>query len=205
MQNDPKDPKFLKVCFVCTENAKEGKVHLRNYGGIVCFSCRAFWQRSHQKTRTPMFICKSGNKCVITTSNRRTCQQCRYKKCLAAGMRPEAVLDDKQKRYHFRKLLQRQQKQFAKMNLFSGQSNTDLKINYPKVVRRPVILKTRDSMSRAQPPITYKPVENSLVIISNDLFAVNDLMSIPTEDLLFSSIEQNQVIQEEAVPSWTYL
>jgi len=91
------------------------------------------------------------------------------------------------------------------MNLFSGQSNTDLKINYPKVVRRPVILKTRDSMSRAQPPITYKPVENSSVIISNDLFAVNDLMSIPTEDLLFSSIEQNQVIQEEAVPSWTYL
>jgi len=48
---NPKDKRFLKYCFVCTEEAKPGKEHLKNYGGIVCLSCRAFWRRSHQTTK----------------------------------------------------------------------------------------------------------------------------------------------------------
>jgi len=54
MQNkldDPKDKFYLKFCFVCSEEAKAGKEHLKNYGGIVCFSCRGFWRRSHQTTK----------------------------------------------------------------------------------------------------------------------------------------------------------
>jgi hypothetical protein len=50
MEN-PRSEIFLKVCFVCQEPAKPGTEHLRNYGGIVCYSCRAFWRRSHQVCR----------------------------------------------------------------------------------------------------------------------------------------------------------
>lgn len=51
MTDNPKDPKYLKICFVCSEEAKSGKEHRKNYGAIVCFSCRAFWRRSHQVTK----------------------------------------------------------------------------------------------------------------------------------------------------------
>jgi len=206
--NNPKDPRFLKECFVCTDNAKEGKDHLKNYGGIVCFSCRAFWRRSHQKTRTPMFSCKSGNNCVITIANRRQCQHCRYKRCLAAGMRPEAVMDEKQKRFHFRKLLQRQDKKLAKNKHLSGKMvrslGNDLTLSNPPGVRRLVILETYDLMPSTQTPITYhlrKPVQNTGTGLSNNLSTLNDLQEIPTENLFFSSFQQDQ----ELVPSWTYL
>jgi len=210
--SNPKDPRFLKECFVCTENAKEGKYHLKNYGGIVCFSCRAFWRRSHQKTRSPMFSCKTGNKCVITPANRRKCQLCRYKRCLVAGMRPEAVLNEKQKRFHFRKLLQRQERQLARMRLLSGQlvkpPDTELTINYSIGVKRLVILETYDQIPHTQTSITYHPrwpVQNTEVGLTNDPCTLNDLQDIPIENLFFTSLQQDQVLQEDAVPSWTYL
>ena len=108
--DDPRNERFLKVCFVCQEEAKAGQEHLRNYGGIVCYSCRAFWRRSHQKTRNPNFICKKGGQCLVTVKTRRRCQKCRYERCLMTGMNPEAVLDESQKKIRFRKLLLKRQK-----------------------------------------------------------------------------------------------
>jgi hypothetical protein len=107
---DPQDKKFLTRCFVCQDISKPGQEHLRNYGGIVCYSCRAFWRRSHQNSRNPKFICKKVNQCVLTVATRRSCQKCRYERCLVAGMRPEAVLDMEQKKIRFRKLLKKQHK-----------------------------------------------------------------------------------------------
>ncbi len=52
---NPSDPIYHKICFVCQEAAKPGTDHLRNYGGIVCYSCRAFWRRCHQRTKTPSY------------------------------------------------------------------------------------------------------------------------------------------------------
>jgi len=42
--------------------------------------------------------------CFITTANRRRCQRCRYNRCLKAGMKPESVLTDDQKKIRFRKV-----------------------------------------------------------------------------------------------------
>lgn len=212
---NPRDPKYLRVCFVCTEEAKEGKDHLKNYGGIVCFSCRAFWRRSHQKTRSPMFNCKTDNNCVITTANRRQCQHCRYKRCLAAGMRPEAVLDEKQKRYHFRKLLQRQEKRLAKMNRMSGQSSRSpdtgsLMTDNPNVAKRLVILESYDLMPHTQmAPITYH-LRRKELSDHNVKCTLSDLQEIPTENLFFSSVTPFQATQEPLATTtttncWTYL
>ena len=41
---DPNDPFYKRVCFVCSEEAKPNQEHLRNYGAIVCLSCRAFFR-----------------------------------------------------------------------------------------------------------------------------------------------------------------
>lgn len=107
---DPSDKMFLTICFVCMDIAKPGHEHLRNYGGIVCYSCRAFWRRSHQQSRCPNFVCKKANQCVVSVATRRKCQKCRYERCLLAGMKPDAVLDPEQKKVRFRKLLKKQQK-----------------------------------------------------------------------------------------------
>lgn len=111
---DPRDKYYLQVCFVCNESAKPGQEHLRNYGGIVCYSCRAFWRRSHQNSRRPNFICKKNQGCIITVVVRRKCQKCRYERCLVAGMKPDAVLNDEQKKVRFRKLLMKRQKLLAR-------------------------------------------------------------------------------------------
>jgi hypothetical protein len=124
---NPSDKTFLKICFVCKDKAKAGQEHLRNYGGIVCYSCRAFWRRSHQHSRRPNFICKKTNQCQISVATRRRCQKCRYDRCLLAGMNPDAVLDTEQKKVRFRKLLKKQQK------ILSDQSKS--KVPLPSTLR----------------------------------------------------------------------
>lgn len=54
--------------------------------------------------RTPTFKCKKKEMCLITTANRRRCQRCRYNRCLKAGMKPDSVLTDDQKKIRFRKI-----------------------------------------------------------------------------------------------------
>ncbi len=99
-------------CPVCGEVSEQPYL---NYGAKACYSCRAFFRRAHQKTKTPAFTCKRGaadgglgdgdgvvGSCAITVKTRRSCQRCRYDRCLAAGMRPEFVMSDEQKRARFR-------------------------------------------------------------------------------------------------------
>ena len=43
------------------------------------------------------YTCRSGTgQCDVSLANRRSCQACRYKKCIAAGMKPGLVLSDDQ-------------------------------------------------------------------------------------------------------------
>jgi len=107
---NPSDKVFLKICFVCKDVAKSGQEHLRNYGGIVCYSCRAFWRRCHQRSRQPDLFCRKTNQCIVSVETRKCCQKCRYNRCLLAGMKADAVLDSGQKKVRFRKLLKKKQK-----------------------------------------------------------------------------------------------
>ena len=91
----------LRLCSVCGDVTE--RRHL-NYGGEACFSCRAFFRRIHQKSSPPSLECKQGGGCVVTPGNRRRCQKCRYERCLMAGMRPECVMDEQQRRNRSTKL-----------------------------------------------------------------------------------------------------
>jgi hypothetical protein len=65
--DNPKHRYYLKVCYICKETTT--KEHCIHYGALECFSCRAFFRRSHQgmqdkgladdgKRKLPEFICK---------------------------------------------------------------------------------------------------------------------------------------------------
>ena len=84
-----KRKKFIRkvACHVCQDVAND---HL-HYGGISCYSCRQFFRRYTLK-RTINRPCKyNTNQCEIEVKFRTHCPACRYKKCVAAGMRPEFV------------------------------------------------------------------------------------------------------------------
>ena len=110
LPESPKHPYYLKVCYGCQEPTKPNQVHTPHYGGIVCLSCRAFFRRAHQADKFPMFFCKFSGNCIVTMKNRRRCQKCRYDRCLKAGMSPEGVLSETQKKIRFRKLIQKRKK-----------------------------------------------------------------------------------------------
>jgi len=85
-------------CLVCCVEMPKARVH---YGGISCYSCRAFFRRTTQ--RDDLVRCKFDRKCKIEHQERKSCPPCRYEKCLRAGMRPDLVLDEDDKKKRFKK------------------------------------------------------------------------------------------------------
>jgi len=81
-------------CHVCGDQAAE---HL-HYGGIACYSCRAFFRRTVNSNR-PILECSNDLNCKINKDTRKRCQFCRFEKCKAVGMKTSWVLteDDKTK------------------------------------------------------------------------------------------------------------
>ncbi|CAJ0565787.1 unnamed protein product, partial [Mesorhabditis spiculigera] len=59
-----------------------------HYGTVCCPSCKGFFRRSFLASKN--LECYRGNCCVITKGTRNNCRACRYKKCLNAGMNPNA-------------------------------------------------------------------------------------------------------------------
>lgn len=97
-----------RVCLVCQDVIlKHTCIH---YGGLSCYSCRAFFRRANQESKKAVFECKYDRECEITVKTRRKCQRCRYDLCLKAGMKPENVLTPDQKVVRFRKKRQKQTK-----------------------------------------------------------------------------------------------
>lgn len=86
-------PAGARFCEVCHRQA--GKHNY--YGGKVCTSCRAFFRRSVQSGRHPDFKCDQVNECKIDSKSWKSCQKCRFQKCLSAGMKTNWVLSDSQR------------------------------------------------------------------------------------------------------------
>ena len=108
----------IKISLICKHNrllkliAPECGKNTLHYGGICCYSCRAFFRRAHQHTKSPNFICRAGYKdflplpviqnegpsansvnsqglerrqCGTDVQTRRQCQYHRLKRCLEIG------------------------------------------------------------------------------------------------------------------------
>jgi hypothetical protein len=128
-ENDPNDPLYLKFCFVCKEEAPPDKEHFKNYGGIVCLSCRAFFRRVHQSCKARDLKCKFGGNCIVTKPTRRRCQKCRHSLCLKAGMNPDAVMTEEQKQIRFRKLISKNKEAFHQTNEKGPYESSDDEVN----------------------------------------------------------------------------
>ena len=94
---DAKRP--VQPCHVCGDKAI---AHL-HYGGICCYSCKAFFRRAVQSGKDKMYKCKRDSDCEVSVNTRKGCQRCRLEKCLSIGMTARWVLSDEQCEIRFGK------------------------------------------------------------------------------------------------------
>lgn len=82
------DNTYIEFCPICLD--KSSGYH---YGITTCESCKGFFKRTIQKGL--VYVCGESNQCLIDKTQRRKCSSCRYKKCIAKGMLPEAVRESR--------------------------------------------------------------------------------------------------------------
>nr|XP_046270682.1 nuclear receptor subfamily 5, group A, member 5 [Scatophagus argus] len=81
-------PESEESCPVCGD-----KVSGYHYGLLTCESCKGFFKRSVQNNKN--YTCAEQQRCPMNLSQRKRCPFCRFQKCLAVGMRKEAVRADR--------------------------------------------------------------------------------------------------------------
>lgn len=83
-------PSPKAICAICGDKAS-GK----HYGVHSCEGCKGFFKRTVRKDLS--YTCRDNRDCTIDKRQRNRCQYCRYQKCLSAGMKREAVQEERQK------------------------------------------------------------------------------------------------------------
>ncbi|KAA0719950.1 Retinoic acid receptor RXR-alpha-A [Triplophysa tibetana] len=78
------------ICAICGDRSS-GK----HYGVYSCEGCKGFFKRTVRKDLT--YTCRDSKDCIIDKRQRNRCQYCRYQKCLAMGMKREAVQEERQR------------------------------------------------------------------------------------------------------------
>ncbi|XP_041861512.1 nuclear receptor subfamily 5, group A, member 5 [Melanotaenia boesemani] len=81
-------PELEESCPVCGD-----KVSGYHYGLLTCESCKGFFKRSVQNNKH--YTCAEQQSCPMNLSQRKRCPFCRFQKCLAVGMKREAVRADR--------------------------------------------------------------------------------------------------------------
>ncbi|XP_041047636.1 hepatocyte nuclear factor 4-beta-like [Carcharodon carcharias] len=76
------------MCSICGDRAT-GK----HYGASSCDGCKGFFRRSVRKNH--VYTCRFSRQCVVDKDKRNQCRYCRLKKCFRAGMRKEAVQNER--------------------------------------------------------------------------------------------------------------
>ncbi|XP_039619259.1 hepatic nuclear factor 4, beta isoform X1 [Polypterus senegalus] len=76
------------LCSICGDRAT-GK----HYGASSCDGCKGFFRRSVRKNH--VYTCRFSRQCVVDKDKRNQCRYCRLRKCFRAGMKKEAVQNER--------------------------------------------------------------------------------------------------------------
>uniref|UniRef100_A0A8C5QBY2 Hepatocyte nuclear factor 4-beta-like n=1 Tax=Leptobrachium leishanense TaxID=445787 RepID=A0A8C5QBY2_9ANUR len=76
------------LCAICGDRAT-GK----HYGASSCDGCKGFFRRSVRKNH--VYTCRFSRQCIVDKDKRNQCRYCRLRKCFRAGMRKEAVQNER--------------------------------------------------------------------------------------------------------------
>ncbi|CAG5897922.1 unnamed protein product [Menidia menidia] len=89
-QNPEEDSRaeYEESCPICGD-----KVSGYHYGLLTCESCKGFFKRSVQNNKH--YTCAEQQSCPMNLAQRKRCPFCRFQKCLAVGMKTEAVRADR--------------------------------------------------------------------------------------------------------------
>ncbi|XP_041932475.1 retinoic acid receptor RXR-beta-A isoform X6 [Alosa sapidissima] len=90
--NSPGGPMMSqkRLCAICGDRSS-GK----HYGVYSCEGCKGFFKRTVRKDLS--YTCRDNKDCMVDKRQRNRCQYCRYQKCLAMGMKREAVQEERQR------------------------------------------------------------------------------------------------------------
>ncbi|XP_060924117.1 hepatic nuclear factor 4, beta isoform X2 [Limanda limanda] len=75
-------------CSICADRAT-GK----HYSASSCDGCKGFFRRSIRNNHT--YNCRFNSQCTVDKDKRNRCRYCRLQKCFKAGMRKEAVQNER--------------------------------------------------------------------------------------------------------------
>ncbi|CAF97945.1 unnamed protein product, partial [Tetraodon nigroviridis] len=75
-------------CAICGDKAT-GK----HYGASSCDGCKGFFRRSIRKGH--VYTCRFSRQCIVDKDKRNQCRFCRLNKCFRAGMKKEAVQNER--------------------------------------------------------------------------------------------------------------
>ncbi|XP_065340197.1 hepatocyte nuclear factor 4-gamma isoform X2 [Cloeon dipterum] len=81
-------PQAIQQCAICGDRAT-GK----HYGASSCDGCKGFFRRSVRKNH--YYQCRFGRGCIVDKDKRNQCRYCRLRKCFKAGMKKEAVQNER--------------------------------------------------------------------------------------------------------------
>ncbi|KAK2708694.1 hepatocyte nuclear factor 4-gamma-like [Artemia franciscana] len=76
------------ACAICGDRAT-GK----HYGASSCDGCKGFFRRSVRKDHK--YSCRFNRACTVDKDKRNQCRYCRLRKCIKAGMKKEAVQNER--------------------------------------------------------------------------------------------------------------
>lgn len=88
LMNNNNNSQSLTSCAICGDRAT-GK----HYGASSCDGCKGFFRRSVRKNH--LYTCRFSRNCVVDKDKRNQCRYCRLRKCFKAGMKKEAVQNER--------------------------------------------------------------------------------------------------------------
>ncbi|CAB3408121.1 unnamed protein product [Caenorhabditis bovis] len=77
-----------ELCNICNDKST-GK----HYGAVSCDGCKGFFRRSIRKRYH--YVCRFEKMCDVTRNKRNACRSCRLQKCIKAGMKSNAIQNER--------------------------------------------------------------------------------------------------------------